>query len=124
MLLDTEHTLLLDFRSSCAAAKYFGDSVHIFSRKAMQLSDTQEYLYNYISHMKLMDALFVISEWPCIQEMMDSAYLCHKSGIPVVLVTNTLFSLMAKHAGVTISMNVVSLCAGQLPPMLVIEAPV
>lgn len=122
MLLDAEHIFLLGFRSSYAVAKYFEDSVHIFSRKVMQLSDTQEYLYDYILHMKPTDVLFVISEWPCTQKTVDFAYLCHKNGIPIVLVTNTLLSPMAKYADATISTNVVSSRAGRLPSMLVIEA--
>lgn len=53
---------------------------------------------------------------------MDFACLHHRNGIPIVLVTDTLLSSMARYANTATPTNVVSSCAGRLPSALMIEA--
>lgn len=121
-LLEADTIYVLGFRSSYAVAQYFEDSVHLFMRKVVQLSNTQEFLYDNLLHMKENDVVLVISEWPCTKRTVVFAELCHRKNIPVVLVTNTSANPIVRYSSAMINTNSVGVQAGRLPSMLAVEA--
>lgn len=123
LLLSTQQIYTLGMRSSKAVALYFEYTVDCFYPHVRQLSTEGDYIYDRAAlYMKPTDVLLAFSVWPCTKKTIEVAELCHKRGIPVILVTNTSLNPMTKFADVVIDTNSVNHPSGDVSIMTVVEA--
>lgn len=123
IILNSEHTYALGLRSSQALALYFEYSIDCFYPHVRQLSREGEFLFDRISvYMKPADCLLVFSVWPCTKKTIQAGKLCHKLGIPVILVTNTSLNPLVPFADAVIDGNCVNRQSGDVALFSIIEA--
>jgi len=123
LLLKAKNIYALGYRSSKALACYFEYIVNRFYPKVRQLSDTGEFIFDFVSlNLKATDVLVVFSVWPCTKKTIEVAKLCHKLGVPIVLLTNTSLNPMINIADAKLDANSVNRPSGNVALMALIEA--
>ena len=105
LLKKAKHIYVIGSRSSAALALYCRDSLSVFMPNVRQLSFRLDYLYDKLYRMEPEDVVFVVSAWPCTKITVDIAKVCHKQGIPIVLLTNTKLNPIAPLSTVVLDTN-------------------
>lgn len=123
LMLSSDHIYTLGMRATKAISLYFEYSVDRFCPKVRQLSNEPDFIYDRIVlYMKPTDVLLAFSVWPCTKRTIEIAEICHKQGVPVILVTNTNLNPMARFADVVIDTNSVNHPSYDVSIMAVVEA--
>lgn len=123
MLENAARIFVLGMRSSKPAALYCEYALNTFCPNVYQLSNDSEYVYDRIAlYPQPEDVMLVFSVWPCTRKTIEAAELCHKKGIPVILITNTSLNPIVKYAQVVIDTNSVNHSSGYTVILAVIEA--
>lgn len=123
LLLKAENIYTLGLRSSRALALYFEYTVDRFYPHVRQLSRESEFLYDRVAvNMKPTDVLLVFSIWPCTKTTIRVGELCHRLGVPLILLTNTSLNPLRKLADVCIDTNAVNHPSGDTALFAVVEA--
>lgn len=122
LILKAGRVNLLGLRSSRTAAIYLEAMIDRFYPKIRQLSNETEFLYDRVLRLNEEDILLVISVWPCTRKTIEATDVCHKRGVPVILITNTSLNPIARYADVVIDTNSVNCGCGIMPLMFIAEA--
>ena len=123
LLLKAKNIYVLGYRSSKALAYYFEYIINRFYPKVRQLSDTGEFVFDFVSlNLKATDVLVVFSVWPCTKKTIEVAKLCNKLGVKIVLLTNTGLNPMVNIASAKLDANSVNRPSGNVALMALIEA--
>lgn len=122
-LENAQRIFILGMRSSKSTALYCEYSLSTFCQSVYQLSNDSEYVFDRIALFpQPEDVMLVFSVWPCTRRTIEAAELCHKKGIPVLLITNTSLNPIVKFADVVIDTNSVNHSSGHTIIMAVVEA--
>lgn len=123
MMLDARVIYTLGLRSSKALPLYFEYNVGRFHPNIVQLSRETEFVYDRVAvSMTPNDVMLIYSVWPCTKKTIRVGELCHKLGIPIILVTNTSLNPLTKIADVVIDTNTVNHPSGDTALFAVTEA--
>lgn len=123
MLENAARIFILGLRSSKPMALYCEYALSTFCPNIYQLSNDSEYVFDRIAlYPQPEDVMLVFSVWPCTRKTIEAAEVCHKKGIPVILITNTSLNPIVKYADVVIDTNSVNHSSGYTIIMAVIEA--
>lgn len=123
IILNSENTYVLGLRSSQALALFFEYSVDCFYPHIRQLSRECEFLFDRISaYIKPTDCILIFSVWPCTKKTIQAGKLCHKLGIPIILITNTSLNPLVPFADAAIDANCVNHPSGDVALFSIINA--
>lgn len=122
MMIDAKQINILGLRMSKIPATYLEHMIDRFYPYVRQLSSDSEYVFDKAFCVAKNEVLVIFSVWPCTKLTVDIADLCHKQGVPIILVTNTSLNPIARYADVLIDTNSVNSECGVLPSMFVAEA--
>lgn len=122
LLQQAENIYVVGYRSSYTVGRYFEDTVRLFLPNIRQLATSQEFLFDNLFYMKTTDVLLAFSDWPCTRKTVDFAESCHRKGVPVALVTNSMANPIAKVASSVICTDSLASKTGRLPSFLIAEA--
>lgn len=123
MLLDAKTIYTLGLRSSRALALYFEYMVERFYPHVQQLSRDTDFLYDRVAvSVTSADVLLIFSVWPCTKKTIQIGELCHRMGIPVVLLTNTSLNPLRKISDACVDTNSVNHPSGDMALFAVVEA--
>ena len=123
MMLDANTIYTLGLRSSRALPLYFEYNVDRFHPNVRQLSRESEFVFDrVVVNVKPEDVVLIYSVWPCTKRTIQAGELCHKLGIPIILITNTSLNPLAKIADAMIDTNTVNHPSGDTAIFAVTEA--
>ena len=123
LMLRAKTIYTLGLRSSKVLALYFEYNVDRFHPNVRQLSRESEFVYDRVAvNATPEDVVLIYSIWPCTKKTIRVGQLCHKLGIPIILVTNTSLNPLAKVADVMIDTNTVNHSSGDTAIFAVTEA--
>lgn len=123
-ILEKAHRIFLfGLRSSRPMASYCEYALSTFYPQVYQLSDDPEYVFDRAAlYPQPEDAILVYSVWPSTRKTVEVVELCHKKGVPVVLITNTALNPAVKFSDATIDANSANRLSGRTVIMAVTEA--
>lgn len=123
LLLRADKIYTLGLRSSRSLATYFESLVSHFYPHIVQLSYEPDFIFDKIvGQMVPTDVLLVFNSYPCTRKSIQIGNFCHLAGTPLVLVTNTRLSPLAKTADVILDTNSVNSASGNVALFAVVEA--
>lgn len=123
MMLRANTIYTLGLRSSKVLSLYFEYNVERFYPNVRQLSHESEFVYDRIAvSVKPEDVVLIYSVWPCTKKTIRVGELCHKFGIPVILITNTSLNPLTKVVDAVIDTNTVNHPSGDTALLAVTEA--
>lgn len=123
LLLKSNTIYTLGLRSSKAMALYFEYVAERFYPHIRQLSQEGEFVYDRVAvNATPQDVVLIYSVWPCTKKTIQVGELCHRLGIPMILITNTSLNPLSKIANVVIDTNSVNHASGYTALMVVTEA--
>jgi len=121
-ILKARNIYVLGLRSAASISMYFENSIRLFMSNTVLLSLQQEYLFDRIIEMTSNDIVFLVSTWPCTKKTIDFAHLCHKRGIPIILVTNSMMNPISQFSSYTINTNISSKSGEHIFSMIVCQS--
>ena len=123
MMLDAHTIYTLGLRSSKVHSLYFEYYVDRFYPNVRQLSRESDFVFDRVAvNLKQDDVVLIYSVWPCTRKTIQVGELCHKLGIPFILVTNTSLNPLTKIANAVIDTNTVNHPSGGTALFAVTEA--
>ena len=122
-MLDARTIYTLGLRSSKVLSLYFEYNVDRFYPNVRQFSHESDFVFDRVAvNLKPEDVVLIYSVWPCTRRTILVGRLCHKLGIPVILVTNTSLNPLTKFADAVIDTNTVNHPSGDTALFAVTEA--
>ena len=123
MMLDAHTVYTLGLRSSRVLSLYFEYNVDRFYPNVRQLSRESDFVFDRVAvNLKPEDVVLIYSVWPCTRKTILVGQLCHKLGIPFILITNTSLNPLTKLADAVIDTNTVNHPSGDTALFAVTEA--
>lgn len=123
LLLRAQSIYTIGVRSSRAIAEYFSNSVSCFYPHIHALHNSLDYIFDRVElYMTPSDVLVAFSVWPCTKTTIRVCELCHKKGIPVILITNTSLNPALPFSDVVFDTNSANHASGDVALIAVVEA--
>lgn len=121
LLVGAKRIFVVGLRTGSVAAFCFESELNQLTGNVVQLSSSQELIFDHVMTMTPGDVLLVFSNWPCTKRTIDVANFAYRRGIPFILETNTSNHPLAGKAAAVLNSHSVNTPYHIFPTMLMIE---
>ena len=120
-ILSARRTYILGLRTSaisalCLEYRLTDEGVNVFS-----LSREPEFVFDRLIDTQPDDILVAFASKPATKKTLDALRICHKRGVPTLLITTAPFDEMMPYVSLLINSNTLDALLALVPPIITVE---